>query len=248
MGQDTTRTKAIILTTQRTGSTFLVHCLDTHPEIYCAGELLIGVPERPTPGYRGRFQKLYKLKNIIKSGAWMPKRRLNRFFDGGEKRVRVFKAMYNQLAYPPSLRYLRAHREIRVIHLCRQNLLKNYVSRLLMPKRLQVQTREPVAAITVRVDPDHAIATMREAQKRHEYFASLFSEHPRLPISYETLIDGQFLNADTGRRICEFLGVAWQPMQASLTKLNPESLRDMVENYDELAAALSRTEFAEMLD
>jgi hypothetical protein len=36
-------------------------------------------------------------------------------------------------------------------------------------------------------------------------------------------------------------------MRSKLTKLNPESLRDMVTNYDELTAAVSRTEFAEFL-
>ena len=37
-------------------------------------------------------------------------------------------------------------------------------------------------------------------------------------------------------------------MQSSLIKLNPESLRDMVTNYDELAGVVSKTEFAELLD
>jgi Sulfotransferase family len=245
---DAGRVRAIILTTQRTGSTFLVWCLDSHPDIDCAGELLIGVPEKPgQPGYRGPFQKFYKLKNIIKSGAWLPGHRMNRYFSGGDAKVRAFKVMYNHLKYPPSLRYLRDHEEIRVVHLRRQNLLKLYVSRLLMPQRRQVQTRSPVEPIWVRVDPSHAIASMRAAQRRHEDFAALFKNHARLPISYETLIDGQYLNAETGRRICEFLGVTYRPMTAPLTKLNPESLQEMVTNYDELAEALSRTEFSGML-
>ena len=36
-------------------------------------------------------------------------------------------------------------------------------------------------------------------------------------------------------------------MRSSIVKLNPRSLRDMVKNYDELAEAVSRTEFAGML-
>jgi hypothetical protein len=37
-------------------------------------------------------------------------------------------------------------------------------------------------------------------------------------------------------------------MKSGIVKLNPESLSDMVKNYDELAEAISRTEFAGMLE
>ncbi|MGH8222660.1 MAG: sulfotransferase [Woeseiaceae bacterium] len=238
----------MILTTQRTGSTFLVECLGSHPEIESAGEILIGVPEVVRgPRYRGRFQSLYKLWNIAKTGAWLPGNRMERFFTGGEAKVRVFKAMYNQLANPFALRYLRAHEEIRVIHLRRENLLKVHVSRLLMPTRRQLQATSPVEPVWIRVDPAQAIAAMRKGQKRYEYFERLFERHARLPISYEKLIDGACLQEDTARRICDFLDVAQPPMKSRLVKVNPESLRDMVTNYDEIAAAISRTEFADLL-
>ncbi len=244
----TDRVCAVILTTQRTGSTFLVECLASHPEIECAGEILIGVPEVVRgPRYRGRFQALYKLWNIAKTGAWLPGNRLERFYSGGQAKVRIFKAMYNHLAYPFTLRYLRAHEKIRVIHLRRENLLKVQVSRLLMSERKQLQATSPVEPVWIRVDPAEAIAAMRKAQRRHEYFAKLFKRHAQLSISYERLIDGAYLQADTARQICAFLGVAHHPMKSKLVKVNPESLRDIVTNYDELAAAVLRTEFADML-
>lgn len=34
-------TKFIVFTTPRTGSTLLVKSLDTHPEIFCAGEIFL---------------------------------------------------------------------------------------------------------------------------------------------------------------------------------------------------------------
>ena len=51
-----------------------------------------------------------------------------------------------------------------------------------------------------------------------------------------------------GAMLIGFFGIAWHPMQSSLVKMNPESLRAMVTNYDELADAVSRSEFAELLD
>lgn len=243
-----TRVRALILTTQRTGSSFLVECLGCHPEIECASEILEGQPDVPKPPYRGSFQKAVKLANIIQSGAWRPGHRMSDFFAGGRLKVRAFKAMYNQLARPFVLRYLREHEEVRIIHLRRQNLLKCHVSVMLMPERRRLQVRTPVEPIWICIDPAEAIANMRMARERYERFEKVFERHPRLPVTYENLIDGQFLQRDTGRRICEFLDVALLPMKSRLMKVNPESLREMVTNYDELAEAVSRTEFANMLE
>jgi LPS sulfotransferase NodH len=242
------RIRAVILTTQRTGSTFLVDCLGSHPDIECASEILIGEPDSLRPQYRGRFKQLAKVARIFTSGAWRPARRMEAYYAGGSARVRAFKVMYNQLAHPTALRYLRENRDIRVLHLSRQNLLKVHVSRILMGKRARVQATGPVEAVQTRVDPQEAIAAMRAARERYRHFESVFRDHPRLALTYESLFDGQRLRADTAARICEFLGVSLQPMQSRLVKLNPETLRETVTNYEELAAAIARTEFAELLD
>jgi hypothetical protein len=62
------------------------------------------------------------------------------------------------------------------------------------------------------------------------------------------MIDGPGLRADVARDVCRFLGISEQPMQSKLVKMNPERLQDMVANYDELASAIAKTEFAAMLD
>jgi hypothetical protein len=245
---DSGRVRAIILTTQRSGSTFLVECMDSHPEIECSGEILNGQPDHPVPPYRGPLKKVWKGLRIIRTGAWMPGRWMDAFYRRGTARVRCFKAMYNQLSRPFALRHFAENEDIRVIHLRRHNLLKVHVSRLLMDEREQIQTTAPTEAVWIRVEPDKAIASMRKARACHETFDRAFARHPRLQVAYESLFDGAFLQEETGRRICDFLGVAYHRMQSKLTKLNPESLRDMVTNYDELAGAIARTEFAGMLD
>lgn len=242
------RTRALVLTTQRTGSTFLVGCLNSHPSIECASEILVGDPEVPGPQYRGRFKRLAKIARLVQSGALLPGHRMQAFYEAGHAPVRCFKAMYNHVANPLALRYLQAHEEIRILHLRRHNLLKVHVSRLLMPKRARVQAFEPVDAVQIHVDPDKAVAEMRRARLQYERFERLLARHARLPLSYEELFDGAFLRADTAVKVCEFLGVEPQPMQSGIVKLNPESLREMVINYDELVRVVSRSEFADFLD
>ncbi len=246
-GSDIGRIRAVVLTTQRTGSTFLVECLNSHPDIECASEILIGSPDTFGPERRGRFNRTVKIVNILRRGAWRPGNRMSRLYAGGTARVKAFKAMYNQLANPFALRYLRRNEDIRVLHLRRENLLKAHVSRLLMRKRDRVQTTTPVDVVTTHVDPRQAIFSMRKAQSQHERFEALFAGHPRIQIAYEELFDGANLQAITAERICDFLGVARHRMSSRILKLNPESLRDMVTNYDELEAAVSHSEFADFL-
>jgi len=241
------RVRAIVLTTQRTGSTFLVDCLRSHPEIESAGEILNGDPDEPRPSYRGPFKDVVKAFRYVRSGAWNAERWIGNFYARGTARVRCFKAMYNQLSRPLAMRYFDANPDVRVIHLRRHNLLKVHVSTLLMSKRRIVQTRSPTDAVWVRVDPAQAISSMRAARAVQERYEKAFERHPRLQLAYESLFNGQFLQADSARAVCGFLGVRESLMQSKLMKLNPESLRDMVTNYDELADAVSRTEFADLL-
>ena len=245
---DNTRVRAIILATQRTGSTFLVWCLRSYPEIECSGEILNGGPDAPVQTYRGPFKQVLKGWRIAKTGSWMPGRRLDGFYGRGSAKVRCFKIMYNQLARPFVLRYFLKNEDVRVIHLRRHNLLKVHVSTLLMDKRRDLQATAPEETVWIRVNPAKAIASMRKARALYESFDKTFERHPRLQIAYEKLFDSKYLQAETSRRICDFLDVPQHRMESQLVKLNPESLRDMVINYEELEDAISKTEFANMLE
>lgn len=244
---DSGRVRAIILTTQRSGSTFLVSCLRSHPEVQCAGEILNGQPDDPRPAYRGPFRQTLKAFRILRTGAWRAGSFMDAFFGRGTAKVRCFKAMYNQIARPFAARYLVENEDIRVIHLRRHNLLKVHVSTLLMNKRKQLQATAPTETVWIDVNPQKAIASMRKARERYESYDRAFERHPRLQVSYEDLIDSSGLTEENRSRICDFLSIAQLPMASPLVKLNPESLRDMVTNYDQLAEAISRSEFADML-
>ena len=243
--------RAIILTTQRTGSTFLVGCLQSHPDVNCITELLVGAQLEPPAMFRSS-RTLTKASRFIMGGGWFPTRAIRRFYAASDKPVSIFKLMYNQASNRPTLNYLTRDRDIHVLHLRRHNLLKMHVSQLLMPTKRNAiwepHTTEPLPPVTTRVDPSAALEQMRKAQARYRDFEDLFADHRRLPLVYEDLIENQQLRPSEGRRICDFFGIGYRPMQSSLIKLNPESLRDMVTNYDELAGVVSKTEFAELLD
>jgi LPS sulfotransferase NodH len=77
------------------------------------------------------------------------------------------------------------------------------------------------------------------------HFGGLFAEHPIEELTYETMV------ADPGTelaRVQEFLGVPVADLSWTLRRQNPEPLRDLVANYDELKVGFAGTEPARFFD
>src|SRR6185295_1660068 len=114
------------------GSTFVTDCLQSHPEVFCLGEMLKHGRGFYVPDYIYRYRQLTKLVQFAFSGAWNSPRLMDQFFGQADGKAKLFKAMYNQVNIPWTRRYLERHTDIRILHLRRENLLKQYVSYLLM--------------------------------------------------------------------------------------------------------------------
>ncbi len=106
-----------------------------------------------------------------------------------------------------------------------------WVRRLVNPPKVY-ETSPRVPAI-ISEEELHKFITESEATSAH--FDSLFQEHPKLMISYEDMVKD---NAETFNRVQEFLGVEPKPLTVTLRRQNPEPLRELLRNYDELRAAL----------
>jgi len=74
----------------------------------------------------------------------------------------------------------------------------------------------------------------------------LLADRPMVDLSYEEdLSDDPCVGY---RKVCELLELEPQEVAVRLSKTNPFALREMIENYDEVAAALRGTEFEWMLE
>jgi LPS sulfotransferase NodH len=243
--------KAIILTSQRSGSTFLQGCLDAHPSVKCYGELLVSSnPVIPRPLRNRRL--LTKAYRYVMVRGWNPVSILNRYYARKEAPVVAFKAMYNHVNNRRVRAYLTAHPEIRVIHLRRDNLLKQHVSKLLLSAKRErpwiPHTTRPIPVASVRVSPERAIKDMRRVRDSFLEFERLLSGHRRIELVYERMFNGQTLSREAWAKVSELLEIEPVTVGSDLVKMNPHELRPMVKNYDELAAALAGTEFERYLD
>lgn len=244
--------KFLILTTRRTGSTFLVDCLNSHPQIKCSHEVLYqGFRDITYPWPLHEYNTLGKLWRYYKSGAYNPRKILDEFYALDDAPVKGFKAMYHQLKDLRARKYLVNDTSIRIIHLRRDNLLKRYVSEVLTTKRQGKEawhTYKKIPVVTTKISIDDAIKAMRVAQQEYNFYDDLFSKHPKIQLSYENIVDDQYLSDEATRRIANFLEVEVLPMKSKLVKTNPNDLSKIIENYDQLSRALQNTGFARYID
>ncbi|NET04037.1 MAG: sulfotransferase [Symploca sp. SIO2B6] len=254
--KDTTKPmKAVIISSQRSGSTFLTSYLDSHPQVYCpSGEILIADPRKGNvPAILSPYRVPRKLWRYVMSGAWRPIKLLDSFYATQGKSVNICKVMYNQLENTGSRQYFLKNTEIRVIHLRRANLLKQYVSKLLKLQGGKLGRKNPfptksVPVVSIHVSPQKAIKEMRRVQNWFDQYKQLLSQHPHIELVYETMISGQSLSPDASKSVNDLLELESISMNSDLVKVNPEKLELMVNNYEELVTKLKGTEFECFLD
>ena len=252
-------TRFVLLSTQRSGTSWVMERLAHHERIGGYGEVLLhgvgGWSDWP-PGAADRpFYTTYLREASTSESLLHQHLRLFGYLDylyqprRGYQAI-GFKLMYDQLRrYPEILAYLRVRR-VRVLHLFRLNLLDIVLSREAMKSRRNVHARSPAEREMVRVDVDTrrlASDLARLDWERRLVREALTLLHiPVVEPTYESLLaDESRLNSTV-----RFLGVgvdATTELPAVMLKLAPSSHRAGIANYDEVGAALQGTRYLSFL-
>ncbi|WBU63238.1 hypothetical protein [Paracoccus aerodenitrificans] len=228
----------VIIAQARSGSSFLRESLNAQPEITCHGEVLsrkwIGklLPRPGQPAYtRSRIEELLPLRDADTLNF------LDQYVLTSPDEITGFKIIYEDLlltGLADRLECLVRSRGMTVFHLRRRNHLAAYLSRLRMAK--------------------HGVShsTVPETQENRAPGRKLHIEPGKLSsfietqTNYATTIDRIFpdsvqLSYETLQRdfpgILNRLGLPpAREFSSDLRKLAPTSLRDIIENYDDVAA------------
>ncbi|MBG9376851.1 hypothetical protein I5907_11430 [Panacibacter sp. DH6] len=245
-------TKFIVFTTPRTGSTLLVKSLDTHPDIFCAGEIFLLSGTQFHGECSFKFWKLPLPKKAIYllnfPNMWMNLQSfLNRFFTAarGEK-AKGFKLMHFQTAYLPGITGYLKNNNVKVILLLRENLLKNTLSDL-RARHTGVYHNSGAGTEKLpkfKVDLTTLGKKMAEIDTFNKQLEQVTASMDRLKITYE-----EFDNWDaTMNKVLNFINVPDNKIAPVSKKLNPDKLEDMIENYDEMKTWLQQNNYAHFLD
>jgi len=214
----------IILSRSRTGSNLLVSFLNSHPHAYTDGEIM------------GRL------------GSREPERALREAYGRQARYIRAkgFKLFY----YHPVDNEghalwsgLLAMENLRVIHLRRQNLLRTLTSRRIAELRDQwtsvetpgVSTSESPAVVFA-VDE---LARQFEQTCRWELGGQrIFADHAVHDMTYEDLVSDP---VEQFRQVTDFLGLEPSVPNTPFRRQNPQPLKRLIANYEELKAAFRGT-------
>ncbi len=237
----------LLICRARSGSNYLLTLLDSHPRVRHLWE----------PFGEHTLRQLKQLHKIQTLGSLLYfEQRLQRVAD---EQVVGFKILYHQLNENyseewgvPSLALIKeaiiADKEIKVIHLKRQNILHSLVSgRMAMKTNQFIMFDEKQRQVDVQISLTPAECEREFKNNRQEQvtYDKLFADHPLLTVNYEALSANPQIE---GERLLAFLGLKQRRLQAFTVKQNVRPMSDIVTNYAELKAHFEKTVWASFFD
>jgi LPS sulfotransferase NodH len=222
----------IIFTGGRTGSELLVSLLSSHPQIACDGELLKDKRLWPDRLIAGRLERARQKKKLAYGFKLQPEHLDN------------IQHMASANAWVQTM----AAQGWKVIRLSRRNRLYQAISAVRI-ETMDAHYRagkggafEPVA-----IDPFYLKAMMCFIGFTENQITQQLEGIDYLDISYEDGLEKPEAQSGTVAEICGLLGLEPAPVSSSFVRISPTRLRDMVTNYDEIAAEFRRDQFIDYL-
>jgi LPS sulfotransferase NodH len=241
--------KFVVLTSSRTGSTWLIDLLNMQPKVEAHGELFLEQP-RSSPAMAGRAD----YRRFIEVHGVLGLARAARVFSyltelyRGQSTI-GFKLMYSQLRRHPEIFAFMAFRRLRVVHLTRRNhidvIISEELAKVTGASHAQVGKKTDVPMVYL--DPTTLVDRIRRRNRKPKQARCLIwlSACPSIEVTYEALLEEKQEFA----RILDFLGIACPTTQkqSNLVKRGARSHRDAIANYDEVSQVLKSTPFSNML-
>lgn len=216
-----------ILFPGRTGSSFLVSCLDAHPQVVAEGERLVRLDARAQQAWLTEFYDQARPKPVRAVGF---KTKLKDVWDHG--------------AFADFLR----SRELRIVSLRRRNMVKLAVSTLNARRIHALTGRWNRSADAPQLGPLETspeelgamVARCIAAQREVDAYVGALGL-PSLALDYEELL------ADRSAwlaRVTDFLGVDSMPLAGTIEKATDDDLRVALADFDRLRAHFASESFA----
>jgi hypothetical protein len=242
--------KFIISSAARTGSTFLLTLLRSHPDILVHGEVLT-TAERP-----GMIIGSYNVKRKrdpdyeAALGSEM-RERPERFiqsilFDSQDRKIAGFKFKTDEAFNPEYRSYsdvIFGDKDIKVIHLVRRNLVDQYISHMIVLHQTGVtlihHEKDRPEMTPFKADIDHAVTYCHDVVERERRSVDAYANHRSVNVVYENLVEGN----DHRASVLKFLGVKDLPLTTGIKKIIQDS-GSLVTNLNELREGLRDHGFA----
>ncbi len=241
-------TKFLIISTQRSGSTWMTDLLNSHPNVRMYTELFLK-KGRGFPDW-GRYKDLVYW-NTYRSGlkGWGSIRPFSIFkyldevFDStADDTASGFKIMYAQLyRYPEIVLYMIIHK-VKIIHLVRWNTLDSVLSRITMAiKKTAHNIDDSIQDIQIILEIKKTVNEISKLERQKRLASKILKilRLPYLQICYEDVVeDSCVVNSSL-----EFLNIDILELKSDYKKLNKLPYCERIINYDEFYVAMQSTPY-----
>jgi LPS sulfotransferase NodH len=245
-------TKFVVLTDNRSGSTWVMSTLNSLPHVMAQGELFLRRARSEGRRWDSGFARPRYIQTKADGPGFRPFSVFSYLRDLYAMPGSVgFKLMYAQLrSYPEILVYFIRNR-IRVVHLVRRNHLDVLISYAVKAKIGQAHL---LSGQSVTDEPKVELAT-GSLVRRLEWLRTKqniarkllnWCGLPHMEIAYEDLLRDQA----HFRLVWDFLSIQYvgDMPEPTILKIRKGRHRDVISNYDEVKAALAGSKFAGLLE
>jgi len=223
--------KFVIFCQGRTGSTLLESLLASHPMIDRAWELL------------DKRKRKWNLFLYVNARARLSEKKI-----WGLK-VKLFQLSNEQKVDPRKFLARLHERGWKIIYLKRRNILRQAVSHFVRVHRGKLHKKDNT--------PEHIFFRiefkdlMKRIEEQKTYLAKeeeILRELPHITLVYEDDLLRKEVHQRTLDRLFMFFGVPIAPVRTDMLKITPENMSKVIENFDELAQILRKTEYRMYLE
>lgn len=228
------RNNFVIFSQGRTGSNLLRSLLNSHPNIFCIREPFVRWYIKVL------FPKLYiqgKLANCSKTvcGLLLHDMHLD----------------FQKIAHKEMLSYL-YNQGWKILHLRRENFLNQIISARFAFTQRQWHYQSAVDFDSTRlkniyISPTEMIQLLEEREARYLREGEMMAQFPHLQVIYEEDLSTAEQHQKTVDKICDYLGISSAPVQTKMIK-TPRKTKELLQNYEEIAAFLKNTRYAHFLE
>lgn len=242
--------KFCILTTQRSGSTWLSTILDSNSIIQGFRELFID-REFIFPDTKLSTFLLYQKNNSSKKRPQIIFEYLNELDNYMTEREAVgFKLMYDQLLDYPEIVWKLIKDRYKIIHLVRENYLDAVISGKIKDEQGVAHTKVKIEPKEVYLEPSWLIKKLNKQEakiKAANIFLNLLP-NKILKVTYNDLQTNREKTLQIIGDFLELIPSQEDKFTSELQKINNKSHRQIIKNYEEVNWALSGTKFFTLLN
>jgi len=248
-GKNLTYTKFIVISTARSGSSWLSILLNSHAQVMSYLEVFHG-----SAVYHPAFSDKTKKSHITVSRRnHNPLSFLNNYiYTAVPEKIKAvgFKIFFQHMEYHENTLitdYLLKNKDVKIIFLVRANLLDSYLSR---EKALRTdswisENVKKSSNFKININKKNIALYFKTQNDLNKKYKALFKYHKTLFLTYEMM---QVDISKVNQNILQFLKVDHQALNSPIQKQSITSKKDQIKNYEELKDYFSGSKYEVYFD